>query len=114
MTTFKILIAYKRQYENPIILNVGDVVDLGEEEKEDKWLGWIWAEFKNNQGWIPIQILEIANDRKTGRVLEYYSANELDVGQGDVIEKIKSVDGWSWSRKIINNEEGWIPDEVIG
>lgn len=110
MEVFKILKTYKTQYENPIILNIGEIVKLGEEEK---WKGWIWAENKTNKGWIPIQILEISQDKKTGKILEYYSAKELNVEQGDTIKKIKSINGWTWSKNIKNNNEGWIPDEII-
>ena len=113
MKTFKILKAYKAQYENPIVLNIGEKVLLGEEEKEEKWKGWIWAESKTNSGWIPIQILEISDDKKTGTVLEFYSAQELDVEKGDLIEKIKSLNGWTWSKNIRTTGEGWIPDEII-
>ncbi|WP_166920352.1 SH3 domain-containing protein [Flavobacterium poyangense] len=113
MEIFKILKSYKTQYENPIVLHSGEIVNLGEEEKEEKWKGWIWAESKTNKGWIPIRILKISDDKKTGKVLEYYSAKELDVEQGDHIEKIKPLNGWTWSRNIKNNAEGWIPDEII-
>jgi hypothetical protein len=113
MKTHKILKEYKAQYENPIVLNVGEKVNLGEEEKEEKWKGWIWAESNTNKGWIPIQILEMSNDRKTGIILEFYSAKELTVKEGDIIEKIKSLNGWTWSKNIKTENEGWIPDEVI-
>lgn len=111
--TYKILKDYKAQYENPIVLDLGEKVHLGEEEKEKKWKGWIWAATNANKGWIPIQILEISDDRKTGVVLEPYTAKELTVKEGDIIEKIKSLNGWTWSRNINTNYEGWIPDEVI-
>ena len=113
MKTYKILKDYKTPYRNPIILNAGDIVKLGEEEKEEKWKGWIWIENLTNKGWAPIQILDISSDKKTGKVLEYYSAKELDVEQGNTIEKIKSLNGWTWSKNIQSNEEGWIPDEII-
>lgn len=113
MTTYKILKEYKAQYENPIVLELGEKVHLGEEEKEEKWKGWIWAESDINKGWIPKQILKISNDRKTGVVLEPYTAKELTVKEGDIIEKIKSLNGWTWSRNINTTNEGWIPDEVM-
>ena len=113
MKTYKILKGYKTKYENPIVLNVGEKVTLGEEEKEEKWKGWIWAESKISKGWIPIQILEISEDKKTGTILEFYSAKELNVEKGDFIEKIKSLNGWTWSRNLKTKDEGWIPDEII-
>ena len=113
MKIYKILKEYKTQYENPIALNVGEKVILGEEEKEEKWKGWIWAESKINKGWIPIQILEISDDKKTGTILEFYSAKELNVDKDDLVEKIKSLNGWTWSRNLRTENEGWIPDEII-
>ncbi|MFH6987644.1 SH3 domain-containing protein [Flavobacterium collinsii] len=114
MKVFKILEAYKIQYENPITLNIGETVKLGEEETEEKWKGWIWAENESNKGWVPVQILEISTDKKKAKVLEYYTAKELNVDKDDEILKIKSLNGWTWVRKILTNEEGWIPGEIIG
>jgi hypothetical protein len=113
MKAYRILKDYKIQYETPIVLNIGEKVNLGEEEKEEKWKGWIWAESENNKGWIPKQILEISDDKKTGTVLEFYSAKELSVNKGDLIEKIKSLNGWTWSRNLKTENEGWIPDEIF-
>jgi hypothetical protein len=57
MKTFKIIKNYKAQYNNPIVLSIGDKVKLGEEEKNEKWRGWIWGQSNTNKGWIPFQIL---------------------------------------------------------
>ncbi|WP_291286196.1 SH3 domain-containing protein [Flavobacterium sp.] len=114
MKVFKILETYKTQYENPVTLHTGEIVKLGEEEKEEKWKGWIWAENEVNKGWVPLQILEISLNKKEAKVLEYYTAKELNVDEDDEIVKIKSLNGWTWVRKIVNNAEGWIPDEIIG
>ena len=112
MKIFKILKDYRTKYEDPIILSVGDLVNLGEEEKEEKWKGWIWAETDIKKGWIPIQIVEISADKKKGKILENYTAKELNVDKDDQVLKIKALNGWTWVRKT-NNEEGWIPDEII-
>lgn len=113
MKTYKILKEYKTQYENPIVLNIGEKVNLGEEEKEEKWKGWIWVESKINEGWIPIQILKISDDKKIGIITEFYTAQELNVKEGELIEKVKSLNGWTWSRNVKTGNEGWIPDEII-
>lgn len=114
MTIRKILTPYTIQYTNPIILNVGDIVTLGEEEKEEKWKGWIWAESADNKGWIPIQVIGISADRRTGKVIEHYTAKELDVEAGDEVELKHSLNGWSWCKNLRTGDEGWIPYEVIG
>jgi hypothetical protein len=104
---------YKTQYSNPITLKAGEVVTLGQEETEEKWKGWIWAETANDKGWIPIQIVNFIEGRTKGIITASYTAKELDVEAGDEVVKIKSLNGWSWVRNLKNNEEGWIPDEMI-
>ena len=69
---FKIIKEYKTAYREPIVLNAKETVILGEEEKEAKWKGWIWAENEIDEGWVPINLLEISDDKKTARVLEFY------------------------------------------
>lgn len=105
--------SYQKQYLDPIQLNVGDIVVLGKEETEEKWIGWIWAETKNNSGWIPIQIVFFSEDKKTGVILEYYSASELSIDLGDKLQVLKSLNGWLWVKNLETNEEGWIPSECI-
>jgi hypothetical protein len=110
---FCVIQSYAIQYGNPITLQVGDAVILGEEEKDPKWKGWIWVENATHKGWIPIQILEISPDRKTGKVLGDYTAKEVDVEKGDTVTKIKTLNGWCWVKNERTNEEGWIPEEII-
>ena len=113
MQTFKILTSYRSKYKNPIAVIPGEIVKIIEFEKEEKWKGWVKVESTTNTGWIPVQILEFSEDGKTGNVLENYTAKELDVEQGEMIEKIYSLNGWTWSRRLNDNDEGWIPDEII-
>lgn len=113
MSIRKIKEAYSTPYEAPIILNIGDIVNLDEKKTEEKWYGWIWAENTTHKGWIPIQIVDIFANNKKGRVLESYSAKELNVDVGDFIETVKSLNGWTWCKNIQTKEEGWIPNEII-
>jgi hypothetical protein len=114
MKKYTILQDYKTQYTNPIVLQIGDTVITGREEQSEKWKGWIWAETKTHKGWVPKQILKISPDSKTAEVIEDYTAKELDVVKGDIIEKIRPLNGWTWCKNTKSNHEGWIPDEVIG
>ncbi len=113
MQILKITKPYAVQYNNPIILEVGDLVQLGWEETEEKWKGWIWVISQNNEGWIPKFILEILSDGKSGKVKEYYTAKEVEVKAGENIMILKSLNGWSWIKKAETGDEGWIPDENI-
>lgn len=95
----------------PIILNIGDIVKLGEEAKEEQWKGWIYATKDGIEGYVPMQIIEFLEDKKYGKIKEDYTAKEINVKSGDEVIKIKSLNGWAWVRK--TNEEGWIPEEVM-
>lgn len=105
--------SYLKQYSDPIQIKVGDTVVLGKEETDKKWKGWIWAEFKNNSGWIPMQIVSFSEDKKTGVILEDYSASELSIDLGDELQVLKSLNGWLWVKNLQTKEEGWIPSECI-
>lgn len=113
MHTATILKSYTTQYTDPIIVKAGQHVALGEEEQEEKWKGWIRASNNTHEGWLPIQILRVSEDRKTGVVLSDYTAQELDVEANDTVEKIQALNGWTWCRNLRTHKEGWIPDEII-
>lgn len=107
----KVIKSYTTKYNEPIVLIKGDIVKLGKEEKQEKWLGWIWAVSDNNSGWIPKQIVR-SEDGITGIITENYTAKELNANEGDVLYYIKELNGWFW----VNTEfgkEGWIPKENV-
>jgi hypothetical protein len=114
METWKSISSHTTEYENPIKLSKGEIVKLGDFAPEENWKNWIWAENNKQQGgWVPIQIIDKGEDNKTGIILEDYSAKELNIDINEIVVKVKSLNGWSWVRKTTNNDEGWIPDEVI-
>lgn len=105
----KIIKSYKTVYEDPLILNPGDEVILGEEEQKEEWLGWIFCEFKGNKGWVPNDIIK-TDDGVRGIITEYYSAKELDVSEGEILDYIKELNGWL----LLKNQKdhtGWVPKE---
>lgn len=104
---------YSTQYQNPIVLKKGDRVRLGQEEMEEKWKGWIWAEKAIHGGWVPLQILKKDTNNLTAEVLEDYSAKELDVEEGDIVMIAEQLNGWVLAAHETTKEMGWIPDENI-
>lgn len=108
---YKIRVDYITDVVIPMNLKVGDIVKLGEEAKEDKWKGWIYATKDSIEGYVPMQIIELLADKNYGKIKEDYTAKEISVKTGDDIIKIKCLNGWAWVRK--ESEEGWIPEEVI-
>lgn len=102
------------EYPNPLKLTKGELVKLGEYAPEENWKDWIWTENAQQEGeWVPIKLIAVSIDSNQGTVLEDYSAKELSVVIGESFEKIKSLNGWSWVKRISNQEEGWIPNEII-
>ncbi|MBK8552202.1 MAG: hypothetical protein IPL53_14535 [Ignavibacteria bacterium] len=108
----KVINSYTTKYIKPIVLSKGDIVKLGKEEKQEKWLGWIWAESDNNSGWIPKQIVK-SEDGITGIITENYTAKELNANADDILSNIRELNGWLWVKNIRSGEEGWIPKENV-
>ncbi|HMQ68307.1 MAG TPA: hypothetical protein PKA90_04895 [Ignavibacteria bacterium] len=105
----KIVKYYKTIYSDPLILNPGDEVIPGEEEKEEKWSGWILCEFNGKKGWVPKQIIKSKEDN-SGIITEYYSAKELDVSEGEILNYINELNGWLLLENS-KGETGWVPKE---
>ena len=105
----RIVKSYRSAYPDPLILYPGDEVLLIKEEKEEKWHGWVYCEFKGCKGWIPKSIIRIKDNVK-GIITEYYSAKELDVNEGEILDHIKTLNGWMMLRND-EDETGWVPEE---
>jgi len=108
---------HRTEFPNPIILKQGEKVvtgktseeTVGETPYDENWTGWILCTKldKSNDGWVPEQIIQIEND--FGIITEDYSAKELDVDKGVVVEGIKELNGWMLSENKNTNETGWVP-----
>ena len=103
---------HRTEFLNPIILKQGENVILGEETSVN-WPNWIFCTKMDgsNKGWVPKQIIKCEND--CGIILEDYSAKELDIDKGNIVEGIKELNGWLWLKNISTNEIGWVPVEKL-
>jgi len=52
-------------------------------------------------------------EKQKGIVKENYSAKELNINVGEKVIKIKELNGWGWVKRELNNEEGWLPLEIL-
>jgi hypothetical protein len=109
---YRVVQDYNSQYETPIILTRGDKVSVGERYLENlEWPGWIWCENERGlKGWVPERIIE-SNDN-SGIVLEDYSALELTVKKGEIVDSVGAEGGWLWCRNS-DGSEGWIPERNV-
>lgn len=85
---------------------------IKEETENEKWAGWIFCESDNNEGWVPKQIIE-AIDGNSGVILKAYLAVELNIKHGEIVSGMEELNGWVWAIKQDNNEEGWLPLEIL-
>lgn len=99
---------------NPIKVSKGETVKLGRKsDQDDGWSNWIYCYSldSNSEGWTPVQIIQ--NENEYGIVLTDYSANELYVNKGDIVDGELELNGWIWCSRLNDIEYGWIPKEII-
>lgn len=103
--------AHKSNYPNPIHFQAGDLVEVG--IKDDEFPGWIWVTtLDGNQGWAPIQYLQIDVSGKRAVAIQSYSAQELETSIDEVVKLHWELNGWGW----VENEDdffGWVPMKNI-
>ena len=101
---------HKTEFPNPITLKQGEKVSIGEETGETDIDGpnWVFCTKMDgsNKGWVPKQIIIFKDNN--GEIIEDYSAKELDIDEGTIVEGIKEINSWLWSRNTITNEVGWV------
>ena len=111
---YTVIQQYEDSNPDPIILNTGDVVQLGEEYKEDAaWPNWIRCISKKTgkSGWTPLQILQINGE--TAVATTNYTAKEMTVTVGDVVTGHHELNGWLWCVRASEKQNGWVPKNCL-
>lgn len=105
---------HETEYPNPITLEAGEKVIIGEEHEPvegENWENWVYCikEDNSNAGWVPKQIIDYEKEI----ILRDYSAKELSIAEGAIVEGIEEMNGWLLSKNKLTGEIGWIPLENI-
>jgi hypothetical protein len=111
---YKVINEHKSNNSNPIKVGNGETVKLGRiSTADDGWSNWIYCYclHSNREGWVPTQIIQTQNEY--GYVLNDYSAKELDVSIGDIVDGELELNGWLWCSRLIDLEDGWLPTEKL-
>lgn len=111
---FEIIEQHKSNNLTPLIIRKGTRVKIVKRsDGAESWPNWIYCYSLDgiSEGWTPKQIIQIENEY--GIVLEDYSAKELDVKRGDIVQGNVELNGWFWCSKLNKSEEGWLPKEKI-
>jgi hypothetical protein len=109
---FEIIEEHRSDNTKPIIIRKGTRVKVGERfncnGNSPNWI-YCYSLDGNGEGWTPLQIVEVESEY--GTVLEDYSAKELEVQKGEIVEGSMELNGWIWCSKLNELESGWIPKE---
>ncbi|WP_186431596.1 SH3 domain-containing protein [Clostridium sp. BSD9I1] len=111
---YKVIEEHKPNNSNPIKAEKGETVKLGRKSGgDDGWNNWIYCYslHSNSEGWTPAQIIQTQNEY--GIVLNDYSAKELDVSKGDIVDGELELNGWLWCSRLTDLEDGWLPTEKL-
>ena len=102
---------HKSKYFNPIIFGKGECLTTG--KKDTEFEGWTWVTTKDgNQGWAPMQYLQLrkGSDRAVAR--QDYTAIELNTCVGDELTLHYELNDWGWVEKS-DGSYGWVPMNTI-
>jgi len=96
---------YQAQYLDPIAMRSGDEIIIGDRDTENA--DWIWCTHPDGRsGWVHESFLSI--EAGAGRASRDYSAKELTVETGEVIELGEERSGWVRATNSCG-ESGWLP-----
>jgi hypothetical protein len=93
-------------------LDKEEKVIIGEESGVN-WPNWVFCTKMDgsSKGWVPKQIIKF--EKNYGYTIENYSAKELNIEKGYILNCIKELNGWSWCKCENTNEIGWVPNNNI-
>lgn len=101
----RVIVAYEDAYRDPICGKRGDVFRLGHKNERDP--EFIWATAADGRcGWVPQAFLR--RDGDLGRLIRNYTAQELTVDEGEIVEIQDAIGGWLWVATA-DGYQGWIP-----
>ncbi len=106
---------HKSNYPNPITVKKGTELKIGEKYTgPEGWENWIycWVPEHGTEGWVPGQFISIESAEQ-GVILQDYTAKELNIAEGELVDGTKELNGWIWCMKVSDGEEGWLPKENL-
>lgn len=113
MTQFSVVTDYHPEYPDPIVLTEGDPLTIGcKYEGPEEWNDWYYCFANGKEGWVPDQIIKRI-DESSGLAIEHYTARELDVRAGELLQGERLLNGWVWCTRYADNQSGWVPQENL-
>ena len=96
--------------DDPIVAAKGEMVTV--DRADPDWPGWLWCTTRQGKsGWVSARVLRRVGSEAV--LLDDFSALELTVDVGEVVQGSRVLDGWVWCRKH-DGGEGWVPGKTYG
>ncbi len=113
-TGYRVVTAHRSEYPNPISFDAGTLLQLGERyDGPEDWQDWYFCRTDAHPGgWVPLSILELLGDGNA-RVLERYTARELDTRINERLVASRHLNGWLWCLREASGESGWVPAQSL-
>ncbi len=106
---------YANDDPNPIELQVGDTVQVGEESNPNgPYPNWIFctSDRTGYQGWVAKHVLAV--EGSVGKALDDYTSKEMTVAAGDEVQPLRELNGWYWCLRPKDGETGWVAKDNLG
>lgn len=102
---------YEICYPDPLILQVGETVEVLREETKPEWKGYFYCrDSQGKEGWISDSYLNREGQMATLKTA--YNATELNAMKGEEVRVLHEDNGWCWCRNK-HHSEGWLPQEIL-
>lgn len=102
---------HKSDYPNPIVFNEGESLILGHLDTE--FIGWIRTTTRDgNEGWAPVDYIEMNQCKTKGIGKCNYNAFELDTEINEQLEVVSELNEWFL---VVNThgQKGWVPVQTV-
>ncbi|SOE50843.1 hypothetical protein ODI_R3011 [Orrella dioscoreae] len=111
---FLVLRPHRSDHPDPIAFTAGTQLRVGEtHEGPEGWDNWHFCQTDTHAGgWVPGQII-VRDGDGLGTALEDYTARELDVLPGDILQGNRMLNGWVWCLRAADERSGWVPCSVL-
>jgi hypothetical protein len=103
-------VAHEVSERPPILLTVGQQVDVGERDTE--WPEFVFVTAAHGSGWVPARYLSAPSGSAV--VVTGYDTTELPTHISEVLEVVAEdvPSGWLWCRSA-DGREGWVPVKTL-
>ena len=104
-------VSHKTVYPNPISFEKGESLALGRIDTE--YSGWVRTTTTDgNEGWAPVEYIEISQCKSKGTAICSYNAFELDTFVNEKLTVLTELNEWYFIENT-EGKKGWVPMNTV-